>query len=261
MIAGAYCVRSCSWRAGYVASSCRRFYCRRDRRRRFVRLRSAPQDAALRAGDRKVAAAADDRGGGHRENRTCFACHQQGPPIFAIAAARERGFAIDEEEIGRQTAFIAKFLDGNRENYLQGKGTGRPGRYGGLCLVVAGGGRLSAGETTAAVAEYLLLRHKDKDHWLNISNRPPSEAGPFTTTYVALYGLSFVRHGGAERANRRADEQVREWLVKTPAKDNEDRVFRLAWLCKRPTCRRAKSPPRRRSCWQAARGRRLGAAR
>src|SRR5947208_8534017 len=61
---------------------------------------------------------------GHRENRTCFACHQQGPPIFALIAARERGFKIDDEEIAQQTAFIAKFLDGNRENYLQGKGQG-----------------------------------------------------------------------------------------------------------------------------------------
>src|SRR5947209_5256338 len=34
---------------------------------------------------------------GHRENRTCFACHQQGPPIMALTAARQRGFAIDEE--------------------------------------------------------------------------------------------------------------------------------------------------------------------
>src|SRR3982750_3649774 len=59
---------------------------------------------------------------GHRENRTCFACHQQGPPIFALIAARDRGFKVDDDEINRQTAFIAKFLDGNRENYLQGKG-------------------------------------------------------------------------------------------------------------------------------------------
>ena len=45
-------------------------------------------------------------------------------------------------------------------------------------------------ETTAAVTEYLLLRHKDQDHWQNTSNRPPTEASPFTTSYVALRGLS-----------------------------------------------------------------------
>src|SRR6185503_4373608 len=61
---------------------------------------------------------------GHRENRTCFACHNQGPPLMALAAAKAKGFKIDEEEMGRQLAFITEFLGKNRENYLQGKGTG-----------------------------------------------------------------------------------------------------------------------------------------
>jgi hypothetical protein len=81
--------------------------------------------------------------------------------------------------------------------------------------------------TTAAVAEYFLQRHKDKDHWLNSSNRPPSEASPFSTTYLALYGLTTF--GTTEQSERIAARtaQVREWLLKTPAADNEDRVFRL----------------------------------
>src|SRR6478672_4580505 len=54
---------------------------------------------------------------GHRENRTCFACHNQGVPLLALTAARSRGFKIDEDELKQQTAFIARFLDGNRENY------------------------------------------------------------------------------------------------------------------------------------------------
>jgi hypothetical protein len=164
---------------------------------------------------------------GHRENRTCFACHQQGPPIFALAAARDRGFAIDAEELRNQTAFIAKFLNGNRENYLQGKGTGGQADTAGYALWALAAAGHPADETTAAVAEYLLLRHKDKDHWLSTSNRPPSEAGPLTTTYVALYGLTaFATDEQKERAAART-AQVRDWLASEPAKDNEDRVFRL----------------------------------
>src|SRR6478672_11197156 len=88
---------------------------------------------------------------GHRENRTCFACHQQGPPMFALLAARDRGFKIDEEELGRQTTFITKFLDGNRENYLQGKGTGGQADTAGYALwTLAAIGRQSD-EITAAV--------------------------------------------------------------------------------------------------------------
>lgn len=167
---------------------------------------------------------------GHRENRTCFACHNQGVPILALMAAGERGFTIDKEEIGRQTEFIAKFLDGNRENYLQGKGQGGQADTAGYALWALAGAGYSATDTTAAVAEYLLQRHQDKGFWQNTSNRPPSEAGTFTTTYVALYGLSsFGTSPQQERIGART-QAARNWLTKTPAKDNEDRVFRLLGL-------------------------------
>jgi squalene-hopene cyclase-like protein len=167
---------------------------------------------------------------GHRENRTCFACHNQGLPILALMAADQRGFVIDREEIDRQTAFIAKFLDGNRENYLQGKGQGGQADTAGYALWTLAEAGHQADDITAAVSEYLILRNKDKDHWQNNSNRPPSEANPFTTSYVALYGLAFF--GTTERQERIAVrmKQVREWLAKTPAKDNEERVFRLLGL-------------------------------
>ncbi len=167
---------------------------------------------------------------GHRENRTCFACHQQGPPIFALMAAKDHGFKIDDDEITRQSAFIAKFLEGNRENYLIGKGQGGQADTAGYALWALSAAGYKSDETTAAVTEYLLQRNKDKDYWQNNSNRPPSEASPFTTTYVALYGLS--SYGTTEQSNRIAArlEQVRSWLLKEVVENNEDRVFRLLAL-------------------------------
>lgn len=167
---------------------------------------------------------------GHRENRTCFACHSQGLPVLAISAAKDRGFAIDEEELGKQLTHTAKFLESNKENYLQGKGQGGQADTAGYALWALSAGGWKPDETTAAVTEYLLQRHKDKDHWQNTSNRPPTEAGAFTTTYIALYSLdAFGTDAQQERVAART-EQVRQWLVSTPAKDNEDRVFRLLAL-------------------------------
>ena len=168
---------------------------------------------------------------GHREQRKqCFACHNQGVPIFALTAARDRGFAIDEAELATQLEFIAGFLKKNRENYLQGKGQGGQADTAGYALVTLAAGGWKPDETTAAVAEYLLLRHKDQDHWTNNSNRPPTEASPFTTSYVALKGLAdFATPEQQERSAKRT-EQVREWLVNSEPKDNEDRVFRLLAL-------------------------------
>jgi hypothetical protein len=164
---------------------------------------------------------------GHRENRTCFACHNQGLPILALTAARARGFEIDEAELTKQLEFIAEFLGQNRGSYLEGKGQGGQADTAGYALVTLQAGGWKADDTTAAVAEYLLLRNKDQDHWSNVSTRPPSEASVFTTSYVAIRGLAAF--GTPEQAERIAArrEQLRGWLAQAEAKDNEDRVFRL----------------------------------
>src|SRR6476469_4787498 len=47
---------------------------------------------------------------GHREQRNCFACHNQGIPILALTTAREHGFKVDEEELQRQYKYIQEFL-------------------------------------------------------------------------------------------------------------------------------------------------------
>ena len=168
---------------------------------------------------------------GHREERKqCFACHQQGVPILALTAAKAKGFAIDEAELATQLKFIAGFLKKNREQYLQGKGQGGQADTAGYALVTLAAGQWEADDTTSAVTEYLLQRHKDQDYWSNNSNRPPTEASRFTTTYVSLRGLSaFATPEQIERRQARI-EQVREWLVKTKPEDNEDRVFRLLAL-------------------------------
>lgn len=167
---------------------------------------------------------------GHRENRTCFACHNQGIAILAMTTARSRGFAIDEPELERQLAFIADFLSRNRESYLQGKGQGGQVDTAGYALLSLELGLWRPDPTTSAVTQYLLLYQKDADHFRANSKRPPSEASPFTTTYVGLRGLqAFATPDQRDRAAARID-QIREWLVKTPATDNEDRVFRLLGL-------------------------------
>jgi squalene cyclase len=167
---------------------------------------------------------------GHRENRTCFACHNQGVPLLALAAAQARGWPVDAAEIDRQLAHIVRFLDQNREKYLEGKGQGGQVDTAGYALWTLAAWHTPPNPTTTAVVEYLLQRHHEHDHWLNSSQRPPSEASPFTTTFLALYGLN--HYGPADRQARieARQKQVQAWLVRTPPRDQEDRVFRLLAL-------------------------------
>jgi hypothetical protein len=159
--------------------------------------------------------------------RDCFSCHHQAVPVLALTLCRDRGFWIDDENVREQLEITLSDLENAGDSYRKGKG--QPGgvtRAGYALWTLANGGS-KADETTAAVVDFLLKRDANQDHWRESSKRPPSEASPFTSTFVALKA---VRTFGSAEQRERIDARVskaREWLIQTPAKDNEDRVFRL----------------------------------
>ncbi|MBI3821476.1 MAG: hypothetical protein HY289_02225 [Planctomycetes bacterium] len=163
-------------------------------------------------------------------HRKCFSCHHQGISVFAFTEARKRGFDVDDKELDRQLKFTAEFLAKNRENYQMGKGQGGQADTAGYALLTLNAGGWKADATTAAVVEYLLQRDKDRDHWLPVSQRPPSEGGHFTTAYVALTGLKTYAAADKQKAVDARVEKVRKWLTATQPKDTEDRVFRVLAL-------------------------------
>ena len=168
---------------------------------------------------------------GYVEHRSCFSCHNQALPLLALTTARDRGFAIDARDIDRQVRFTAASLAKGRDGYRKGLGQGGQADTAGYALFALDAGGWKPDETTAAVVEYLLQRDKDQTHWRVMASRPPSEASSFTTTYLALRALR--KFGTADQQKRIAERvaKVRKWLLATPAKDTEDRVFRL-WALK-----------------------------
>ncbi|MBI5800279.1 MAG: hypothetical protein HZA92_06065 [Verrucomicrobia bacterium] len=168
--------------------------------------------------------------GSMEKRERCFTCHNQGLPIMALAAAQSRGFKIDADELAKQLKFTADFLDKNRTNYVAGKGQGGQTDTAGYALWALENGGWKPDGTTAAVSEYLLLWQRDLDHWRPQSRRPPTEQSLFTSTHAALRGLKTFGTPEQRERIRQRTEQVRAWLLKTPAQDNEDRVFRLRAL-------------------------------
>jgi hypothetical protein len=167
---------------------------------------------------------------GHLEKRSCFACHHQAVPLLALSTAGTRGLDVDRGTLQKNLKAIAAFLDSNREDYKKGKGQGGQVDTAGYALWTLQLCGWQPDQTTAAVAEYLLLRDEKLDHWGAVSSRPPSEVSSFTTTYVALRGLE--AYATAEQVDRVAErfEKVRLWLGKARPRDTEDRVFRLRAL-------------------------------
>ncbi len=192
---------------------------------------AAPAESQIRAAIEKSIPLLEAGTKGSIEKRArCFTCHNQAHPVIALTTARARGFKIDEANLRRQVKFTADFLTKGRANYLKGRGQGGQAETAGWALRTLEHGKWPADETTAAVAHYLLQYQGHMPNWKPPSHRPPSTKSPFTTTHGALRGLqNFGTDKQTENiAGRRA--KVREWLFKTPAEDNEDRISKLRLL-------------------------------
>lgn len=196
-----------------------------------VRAEDGPSTDAIKAAVAKSLPLLEKGAKGSMEQRKqCFNCHNQGLPIMALTTARSRGFEIDAEHLQAQLQFTADFLGRNKTKYREGNGQGGQVDTAGYALWTLDNGGWKPDDTTAAVAEYFLLRQKDSEHYRPESRRPPSEQSHFTSSYVALRGLKVF---GLPEQKERIDvrvEQVRQWLLKTKPEDTEDRIFRLRAL-------------------------------
>lgn len=165
-----------------------------------------------------------------RSERSCFNCHNLGMPLLALKVAGERGFKVDAANLKAVLEHTAESLKRNRERYLQGKGAGGEADSAGWALWTLSEGGWTPDDTTAAVAHYLVVRNQDKGHWVNVSIRPPTEASPFTTTFVALAGLRAYLPPEEKAAGDERIAKSLAWLRAAAPKDTEDRVFRLRSL-------------------------------
>lgn len=169
---------------------------------------------------------------GHAEQKTCFACHNQATPMLAFATAKGRGFDLPANLFTSQAEHVVGFLGTNRERFNNGTGTGGAAATASYALFTLELAGHKPDENTAAVAGYLLKTQPDRDHWRTTSNRPPTEASDFTTTYLTLRALSVWGPAAkldADKIKART-EAARGWLLKASAKDTEDRAFRLLGL-------------------------------
>jgi len=194
------------------------------------RLFAQPADDDVRGTITKSLRLLEKSAATYTEHRQCFSCHHQALPALALVEAKKHGFAVNDKELARQLKFTADFLGKNRANYEQGKGQGGQADTAGYALLMLHTGGWEADATTSAVIEYLLLRDKERGYWQNTSNRPPTEASPFTTTYLGL--AAFKNFGPASKndAIKPRIDKARQWLLTAKPKDNEDRVFRLRAL-------------------------------
>ncbi len=192
----------------------------------------APAAKDVRAAVKAALPPLKDGATGHAEQKTCFACHNQATPMLAFAGAKARGFDVPAALFKAQADHVAGFLETNRERFKNGTGTGGAASTAGYALFTLELAGHKPDATTAVVVEYLLKTQAERDHWRTTANRPPTEASDFTTTYLVMRALRVW--GPAAKLDKdkiaKRVESARGWLVKTAAKDTEDRAFRLLGL-------------------------------
>lgn len=187
-------------------------------------------EVSLRVAISKAASLLEKASAGSADKRRCFTCHNQAVPVFALVEARTRGFKIDEANLARQLKHTSDHLQRGLKNYKQGKGQGGKVLTAGYALWALHASGQPSDETTTAVVHYLLEYQKDVGHWHHRGSRPPSSGSDFTTTFVAIYGLSAFGNEQQQHRIKARVEAVRKWLKDHQPQDTEDRVFRLRML-------------------------------
>ena len=163
-------------------------------------------------------------------SRDCFSCHHQAVPALALSISREKGFAVPDDAVAALVEHTEADLRTALDSYRKGTGQAGGVTRAGYALFTLEIGGQQHNEITDAVVKYLLKRDENRNHWHTSSNRPPSEASDFTSTYLALRALeAYGQEEQTDRIKARV-RKTREWLEAASPMDNEDRVFRLMAL-------------------------------
>ncbi len=170
------------------------------------------------------------------KNRNCFSCHHQAVTVQALASARERGFAIDEEVFKKQVRYTVDFYRPKVKDILKGTGIGGASTTAAYALFMLEAAKHQRDEITDALLEFLLKKQDKDGGWTATTVRPPTEGSKLTIVALALQNFERYRPPAeddeAELATRveQARERAAAFLMRAKPANHEDRVFRLRGL-------------------------------
>ena len=172
------------------------------------------------------------------KHRQCFSCHHQAMAVFSLTAAKERGFAVDDELLKEQVPFSLKTFR-NTGPIAKGRGVGGEVTSVVYALATFAAAGHPRDETTDALVEYLLVRQSKDGSWPvpAFGERPPTMGSRFTNVGLAVaalkhYGPADEPEGDDDRQQRvdTALAKARAWLLANEPASTEDKVFHLRGL-------------------------------
>jgi ankyrin repeat protein len=160
----------------------------------------------------------------------CVSCHHNALTAMTVAAARRRGFAVDERAADAQVSATASYLELWRERALEHVGVAGDADAIGYLLLGLGAARHPRNLATDAMARYLKDRQLADGRWTIQAHRPPLESNDIQATAAAMRALRLysplVQAADYEAAVRRAAA----WLESARPGTTEERAFQLLGL-------------------------------
>ncbi|MEO6755629.1 MAG: prenyltransferase/squalene oxidase repeat-containing protein [Chthoniobacteraceae bacterium] len=177
-----------------------------------------------------------------QKNKTCFSCHHQTLPMLAMIESARAGLPADAAWLQSQTETTHRYFEQRIGEMDEGEHV-----PGGAATTGFGFWALSVGErladkTTTAMVGYLLqiqgvtrLSDRKPDsapkpedgRWQASCRRAPMQASFIGDTVLVLIGLE--KYATPEQRPRvaKAREAAERWVVQTPLRDQQDRLWRL----------------------------------
>jgi hypothetical protein len=160
----------------------------------------------------------------------CVSCHNEALTDMAIAAARLKGFAIDEPMAKQEVTAVASFYGEWRERLLQGMAPGGPA----YILQGLHAEKYPSDLITDATAHYIKNHQFSDGHWTVGcgGSRNPLCGDEVTNTANSLRALQFYSPAPLRTEYEESVRRAASWLAKAPMYTHEDRTFRvfgLAW--------------------------------
>lgn len=186
----------------------------------------ASDAAAVRSSVERAVASLQKSGPQFVKVSGCVSCHHQSVPQIAYAAARERGFQIDEAISAQQVKAVMSLVKPIREPLEKGliELPNPPVSIGYLLLGVAAEGYAPDAYTAAAVKA--IERTQLPDGSFNVlAARPPFESSLFSGTALAIRAMQLYGSGTEDKIAR-----ARQWLETAKPLTQEDRAMRLLGL-------------------------------
>jgi ankyrin repeat protein/mono/diheme cytochrome c family protein len=160
----------------------------------------------------------------------CVSCHHDNLTAMTVAAARKQGVGIDEDTAQAQRKVIANYIEGNRENFLEGRAIAGGADTAGYILLGLAAENWPPDPATDAMARYLKNRQWADGAWTVFPGRPPIESSDIEVTATALRALKIYGPKARRAEYDSAVDRAADWLAKAHPFNNEDRVFQILGL-------------------------------